>query len=413
MAGWLLGYFGKKAYDDLTTPKLQLPHEAEHDGVWSRWMQGMLQGPGGSLTLKDICLPGSHDAGMHKAENQTPFGSVSVTRTQWFPIVDQLHLGVRVFDLRPVWSHNNVYTGHYGSIAMGPLNSLKAVSQSFKILGSSDVKANENWQGANGELFDDIINAVNEFLSKHSELIILDLSDNNWFDVTRGFDTFDAEQLDKFFAKLKGIKYLWKTPTPGKKLSDFTLNEFIGKGGACICIVPSHAEAYSGWKSVDECGFFKKDWHWFHDGKSKSNSWYSISEQMTEAEYVINVIKDRAGDVVQFLPPVAVGKLWNEALLGGTVNGLPDSVLKRALFKNSGILPVLVMWHLTNVLQFKPDDMNQDGTLKIRLNYQVAQADAVTDGELAHQCLIATTLAAGLIKLDSLKPGLLGQVIRV
>jgi hypothetical protein len=400
MAGALIGLtLGYIAYDTakgLTEDRIPLPGEPKHDGPWSNWMRDLRQGPIGKLPLKDVCLPGSHDAGMHKAVNQTIFGSDSVTRTQWFPISQQLQLGARVFDLRPVWSQNNYHTGHYTVIPSGYFDSLKDIgTDHFKL--SSDVQSDQNWQGANGEKFDDIINAVNQFLDAHAELVILDLSDNNWFDVTRSFNVFDDKQYGNFYGKLKGIKKLWKSPAPGTRLFDFTLNQFLKDGGACVCIVPSSAEKYSGWKDIDEQGFFKT-WHWYPDGKGKNETWKSLSEEMSKPEYVLNVLKDRADIFAKYLPNVAIPRFFKDTLLSGTVNSLPDGVIKRALAKNSRELPSLASsqvttWPAGSNLLFL-FGWGPAPTKKVELKYQVVQADAVSDPELARQCVLATTIAA-------------------
>jgi len=71
-------------------------------------------------TLRQLCIPGSHDAGMSIAQDCELGATAGNTVTQLQGIGDQLLAGIRYFDLRPVFDGNNpdaIFTGHFDDIA--------------------------------------------------------------------------------------------------------------------------------------------------------------------------------------------------------------------------------------------------------------------------------------------------------
>ncbi|HEY7767962.1 MAG TPA: hypothetical protein VIB55_07250, partial [Longimicrobium sp.] len=110
------------------------------------WMQQNL-GVLGGRSLRHLCIPGSHDAGMSVYTSGTAFATRCNTLTQTSGILGQLQFGVRYFDIRPVISAGQYLTGHYGNI--GQINS---------------------WQGANGQSIASIISDVNAFTGANQEL---------------------------------------------------------------------------------------------------------------------------------------------------------------------------------------------------------------------------------------------------
>lgn len=82
-----------------------------------RWMSALND----SLRLKDICMPGSHDAGMYETTNGYAPG-LALTQSKNFR--EQLDFGIRYFDLRPqYWSKNSGEDRFYAyhGVATGPL----------------------------------------------------------------------------------------------------------------------------------------------------------------------------------------------------------------------------------------------------------------------------------------------------
>lgn len=136
--------------------KIYLSYFTNYDPA--RWMEDILFPAKGNLTLKDIVIPGSHDAGM-SALNGTggkQAGSINNcnTLTQKLNIGKQLNAGIRMFDLRVGSFKNQIYTKH----------------------SSSDCMA-EAMGGGYGERFADILDSVKTFLNEHKkEFIILTFS---------------------------------------------------------------------------------------------------------------------------------------------------------------------------------------------------------------------------------------------
>ncbi|UTW62845.1 lamin tail domain-containing protein [bacterium SCSIO 12741] len=119
-------------------------------------------------SLKEIVLPGSHDAGMSVLTHSTAFSTSCNTQTQVLSIKDQLNAGVRYFDLRPVIYNDTLvdsvvfqwYLGHfdieYDTIAW--------------------VIPIEVAEGSAGESLDTALNAIANFIKDNREPVILELS---------------------------------------------------------------------------------------------------------------------------------------------------------------------------------------------------------------------------------------------
>lgn len=100
------------------------------------WMQQSL-GSLGNRTLRQICMPGSHDAGMSSYHPGTVGANWQNTQAQYLDTYQQLMMGSRYFDLRPVISNGQFVSGHY-----------------------SDVEG--TWLGGNGQSLSDTINQINQ-----------------------------------------------------------------------------------------------------------------------------------------------------------------------------------------------------------------------------------------------------------
>jgi hypothetical protein len=122
------------------------------------WMEDTLFPAKGNLTLKDIVIPGAHDAGMSALNGTGGIHGSSInpcnTLTQKLNIGKQLNAGIRMFDLRVGAFKNAIYTKH----------------------SSSDCMA-EAMGGGYGEQFKDILDSVKTFLNRHKkEFIIITFS---------------------------------------------------------------------------------------------------------------------------------------------------------------------------------------------------------------------------------------------
>lgn len=184
------------------------------------WMHNNLASLG-NRALIDLCIPGSHDAGMSEFNAHTAGAFNCNTVTQTKNMLKQLEKGARYFDIRPVISAGKFYTGHYGEV--GP-----------------------SGQGANGQSIKDIINEVNNYTSTYKELVILHLSHDLNTDVGNfSYRPFTQKEWDKLFAQLEGLNHLYINNNKYVKLADLDLNSYIGNGPAVIVLVKPEADDIS------------------------------------------------------------------------------------------------------------------------------------------------------------------------
>jgi len=168
----------------------------------ARWIEDTLFPAKGSLTLKDIVIPGSHDAGMSilNGTGGTQGSSINPcnTLTQTQNIGKQLNSGIRMFDLRVGSFKNSIYTKHSSSDCMAD-----AVG------------------GGYGERFKDILDSVKAFLDRNKkEFIILTFSH---------FCPKEASAknvADSIFSAL-GKEYIYNNQS--KSIDRIKLNELAGK----------------------------------------------------------------------------------------------------------------------------------------------------------------------------------------
>ncbi|MFT4644591.1 MAG: hypothetical protein ACI8ZX_000996 [Planctomycetota bacterium] len=113
------------------------------------WMQDLLKEyPSKIITLKDICIPRAHDAGMYEVNNCFAGNSCN-TQTQDLIMKNMLESGIRTFDVRPTFKDSEFWTYH------------KSQCGGF---GCDGVRL--------GALLDDTKN----YLETHNELVILEFS---------------------------------------------------------------------------------------------------------------------------------------------------------------------------------------------------------------------------------------------
>jgi hypothetical protein len=118
------------------------------------WMKDILHPLQSKKTLKDIVIPGSHDAGMSvlTATGGQQKGTINAcnTLTQQLSIQQQLMQGIRMFDLRVGTYNNMLYTKHAAADCM-----VDAIG------------------GGYGESLKTVSLAIKQFLKSHSEEIVL------------------------------------------------------------------------------------------------------------------------------------------------------------------------------------------------------------------------------------------------
>ncbi|MBM7131139.1 twin-arginine translocation signal domain-containing protein [Dyella mobilis] len=207
---------GAAALVGLPTSARPFPSRAAKNAVsGTAWMQNNIAQLG-SRTLRELCMPGTHDAGMSALNSGTAFAYTCNTVTQTNGILGQLQNGSRYFDIRPVISGGQYVTGHYSEISQ--LNS---------------------WQGGNGQSIASIIDDVNTFTASNDELVILYLSHD--LDTDLGNSSYAAltqAQWDSLLQMLQqGLDNLYTDAPIGADLTTLTLGTFIGNDSPAVIVV--------------------------------------------------------------------------------------------------------------------------------------------------------------------------------
>lgn len=115
----------------------------------ANWMQDLIaEYPSKNITLKDICVPRAHDAGMYEV-NDCFAGNACNTQTQHLSMNNMLEAGVRMFDVRPTYKNGVFWTYH------------KTQCGGF---------------GCDGVLLADLLTDTKNYLETHNELVVLDIS---------------------------------------------------------------------------------------------------------------------------------------------------------------------------------------------------------------------------------------------
>ena len=175
----------------------------------------------GDKSLRQICIPGSHDSGMSEKESGTMFATANNTVTQTKDIGGQLLCGIRFFDIRPVIGsrkQERLRTGHYSYINIPGVG----------------------WQGANGQSISSIVNQINFFLKDRRELVILNLSHSLNTDVgRRNYRRFDQRDWEDALNEFMKIELLYSSAknNPDVDLMDLTLKNFIGEKSSVILYI--------------------------------------------------------------------------------------------------------------------------------------------------------------------------------
>jgi hypothetical protein len=103
-----------------------------------------------AISLKNICLPRAHDAGMYALTTCTIGANACNTQTQDLNMTKMLQKGVRNFDIRPVLAGGIYFTQHKTGC--------------------------EDALGCRGDRIVNILQQTKDFVEEHSELVILDFS---------------------------------------------------------------------------------------------------------------------------------------------------------------------------------------------------------------------------------------------
>ncbi|SMG61642.1 hypothetical protein [Cedecea sp. NFIX57] len=203
----------------------------------SSWMSNNLPALG-NKTLRQICMPGTHDTGMGTFVPGTAFAAPCNTVTQTAMMLGQLQAGARYFDIRPVIHNGKFYTGHYTEL---------------NFLGV------KTWQGANGQSLTSLIDDVNTYTQDNPELVILNLSHDLDTDAgNSNYSPFNQAQwntlLTQIQEKMNHLKVLLTSD-----LSQLTLNSFIGDKEAAVIIIVDPSGSNIDISAFASQGFYSPD----------------------------------------------------------------------------------------------------------------------------------------------------------
>ena len=216
------------------------------------------------LTLKNICMPGSHHSGMSKTSLKTTLGFPFAVVTQEKNILDQLNCGVRYFDIRPVINNENFYSGNYLWV--------EDIPGIFSTLGN----VQKGLQGACGQSIEEIVDQINLFCQDKQELIIIELS--HAYNIDNDIMTFDSNESDKLFKILGKIDCLYLN----SEINDLTTlsigNLINNQKSAVIVIVRDHTIPCV--EYTDKKIFLKDTYPIYHAPAHKNDIKATISDQI-------------------------------------------------------------------------------------------------------------------------------------
>ncbi|MEN0052617.1 MAG: phosphatidylinositol-specific phospholipase C domain-containing protein [Mucilaginibacter sp.] len=224
----------------------------------AHWMEDTLFPAKGNLTLKDIVIPGSHDAGMSALNGVggTQSGSINPcnTLTQKLNIGKQLNAGIRMFDLRVGQFKNSIYTKH----------------------SSSDCMA-EAMGGGYGERFKDILDSVKTFLDQHQkEFIILTFSHFCQKEAS-------ASKVADTIIKVLGKERIYNNQS--KSIDQIKLNQLAGK------VIVTFEQYASADKLIDSNSMADKA-NTFLNFRRAYAATNQIAKLLTREELFFNQLKD-------------------------------------------------------------------------------------------------------------------------
>jgi hypothetical protein len=239
-----------------------------NSGTYVDWMQQSM-GSLANRTLKHICMPGSHDAGMSTFAPGSIGAHFANTQTQYLDFYQQLMAGSRFFDLRPVLAGGQWVSGHYSAL-------------------KNDIE--DIWLGGNGQAIADIVRQINDFTSQYKELVIINLS--HTLDTDNKYKDLSQDQWNNLFDTLKGINNRYTVTNPGN--TDFTskvLGEFI-TDRASVFIFVQLPNGISLGNYINQ-GFYSSANFPYYDSYSDTNNRDNMkSDQLTKLKQNRNIVSD-------------------------------------------------------------------------------------------------------------------------
>ena len=259
------------------------------------WMQANIQYLG-CQSLRQLCIPGSHDAGMSQFNAHTALADSENTLTQTLGIGDQLAAGVRYFDIRPVISGGAFWTGHY--------------SNTSTIVG---------WQGADGQSIQSVINDVNSFTASNQELVVLYLSHTANTDTN--YSPFDDDEWNNLLYEFyEGLNFLFQYDPSVPDITTLPLSTFIQSSAAVVVVVS---------ESFDLNAYHYAGRGFFNQSQFPQTGSYTDTDNMDvmrEDQYE-KLLSDRTSpddEVFQVF--------WTQTLTGAEDADAFDSIISRATY---------------------------------------------------------------------------------
>ncbi|MDB5034985.1 MAG: cell surface protein [Chlorobi bacterium] len=160
-------------------------------------------------TLREICIPGAHDAATYTLQHCSTGAGTCNTQTQRRNMVGMLEAGVRYFDIRPAIDNSTMYSGHFSNSIVGIV-------------------------GCCGDTMQNILDAVKSFMEAGArELVVLKFS--HYLDRSAGEFSFTSDQMDALINQVEKTLngYLPKT---NQRLADIPMSSYIGTQGSVLAV---------------------------------------------------------------------------------------------------------------------------------------------------------------------------------
>lgn len=161
------------------------------------WMSNLMKKyPDKDIKFSNICIPGSHDAGMYLIRNCSIGANECNTQTQALPIKEQLEIGYRYFDLRPTKLRGELLTYHFNECG---------------------------GMGCYGGDLKTIFREVNNFIKKYREVVILQF--DHFCKLTPDDDRFYKLLQDTFKDNI------YRETARNEHIYDWDLRDILGENG--------------------------------------------------------------------------------------------------------------------------------------------------------------------------------------
>ena len=299
----------------------------------ARWMEESLYPAKAAYSLKDIALPGAHDAGMSvlTATGGQQSGTINEcnTLTQTQNIKAQLNAGIRMFDLRIGTYNKALYTKHCSSDCMADA------------IG-----------GGYGERLGGILYAIRDFLTTNKKETLI-LSFSHFCEKEAS-----ATQVARYIIDTLGQDLIFANK--GKKLDDIRLEELAGK----VIIVFEQYATSDKLKLIDSCSIapssgcfinFRREYaatNLLNDLLQKERIFFATDlsaskpkhNDLVRLDWQLTQSSDEAAMICNDFQSENINPLINGAMLLTNALRNHHSIKDLSLIGNRSVLPQLNRW---------------------------------------------------------------------